>query len=151
MVVYLYKKGRQTMKNTITTIAMFILSILSVKAQQTYVLDSILVFKYQNSHGLNSREFLGYSTGQYKITLSPDMDSMVTLNINTNEQFKEKIVSVESNNIFGDTTYNIKSRVDGQEFKIILTINLNGEKYLLSKIEVGSKTVGWECKQKRTE
>ena len=139
------------MKNTITTIAMFILSILSVKAQQTYVLDSILVFKYQTSHGLNSREFLGYSTGQYKITLSPDMDSMVTLNINTNEQFKEKIVSVESNNIFGDTTYNIKSRVDGQEFKIILTINLNGEKYLLSKIEVGSKTVGWECKQKRTE
>jgi hypothetical protein len=79
------------------------------------------------------------------------MDSMVTLNINTGEQFKEKIVSVESNNIFGDTTYNIKSRVDGQEFKIILTINLKGKKYLLSKIEVGTKTVGWECKQKRTE
>jgi hypothetical protein len=139
------------MKNIITTIAMFILSVLNVKAQQTYVLDSILVFKYQTSQGLDSREFLGYSTGQYKITLSPNMDSMVTLNINTGEQFKEKIVSVESNNIFGDTTYNIKSRVDGQEFKIILTINLKGEKYFLSKIEVGTKTVGWECKQKRTE
>ena len=122
------------MKNIITTIAMFILSVLNVKAQQTYVLDSILVFKYQTSQGLDSREFLGYSTGQYKITLSPNMDSMVTLNINTGEQFKEKIVSVESNNIFGDTTYNIKSRVDGQEFKIILTINLKGEKIIAAHL-----------------
>lgn len=139
------------MKNVLVTITSIILSILSVKAQQTYVLDSMLVFRYQTSQGLNSREFLGYSTGQYKITLSPDMDSMVTLNTNTGEQFKEKIVSVESNNPFGDTTYNIKSRVEGQEFKIILTMNSKGEKYLLCKQEVGPKTVGWECKQKRTE
>jgi len=139
------------MKNSITTITIFIMSILSGKAQQTYLLDSILVFKYQTSQGLNSREFLGYSTGQYKITLSPDMDSMLTLNINSGEQFKEKIVSVEFNNPFGDTTYNIKSRVDGQEFKIILTINSKGEKHILSRINVGPKTVGWECKQKRTE
>ena len=141
------------MKNILVTIASVILSIVSVKAQapQTFLLDSMLVFEYQTSQGINSREFLGYSTGQYKITLSPDMDSMVTLNIKTGKQFKEEIVSVETNNLFGDTTYNIKSRVEGQEFKIILTMNLKGEKYLLSKQEVGPKTVGWECKQKRTE
>jgi len=141
------------MKNVLVTIASVILSIVSVKAQtpQTFLLDSMLVFEYQTSQGINSREFLGYSTGQYKITLSPDMDSMVTLNIKTGKQFKEEIVSVETNNLFGDTTYNIKSRVEGQEFKIILTMNLKGEKYLLSKQEVGPKTVGWECKQKRTE
>ena len=141
------------MKNILVTIASVILSIVSVKAQapQTFLLDSMLVFEYQTSQGINSREFLGYSTGQYKITLSPDMDSMVTLNIKTGKQFKEEIVSVETNNLFGDTTYNIKSRVEGQEFKIILTMNLKGEKYLLSKQKVGPKTVGWECKQKRTE
>ena len=141
------------MKNVLVTIASVILSIVSVKAQapQTFLLDSMLVFEYQTSQGINSREFLGYSTGQYKITLSPDMDSMVTLNIKTGKQFKEEIVSVETNNLFGDTTYNIKSRVEGQEFKIILTMNLKGEKYLLSEQEVGPKTVGWECKQKRTE
>lgn len=139
------------MKNVLVTITSIILSIVSVKAQQTFLLDSMLVFEYQTSQGLNSREFLGYSTGQYKITLSPDMDSMVTLNTNTGERFKEKIVSVESNNPFGDTTYNIKSRVEGQEFKIILTMNSKGEKYLLCKQEVGLKTIGWECKQKRTE
>lgn len=111
----------------------------------------MLVFEYQTSQGINSREFLGYSTGQYKITLSPNMDSMVTLNIKSGKQFKEEIVSVETNNLFGDTTYNIKSRVEGQEFKIILTMNLKGEKYLLCKEKVGPKTVGWECKQKRTE
>lgn len=141
------------MKNILITIASVILSIVSVKAQapQTFLLDSMLVFKYQTSQGLNSREFLGYSSGQYKITLSPNMDSMVTMNINTGEQFKEKIVSVESNNPFGDTTYNIESRIEGQKFKIILTMNLKGEKYLLCKQEVGNKTVGWEYKQKRTE
>ena len=141
------------MKNVLVTIASVILSIVSVKAQapQTFLLDSMLVFEYQTSQGINSREFLGYSTGQYKITLSPNMDSMVTLNIKSGKQFKEEIVSVETNNLFGDTTYNIKSRVEGQEFKIILTMNLKGEKYLLSKQEVGPKTVGWECKQKRTE
>ena len=141
------------MKNVLVTIASVILSIVSVKAQapQTFLLDSMLVFKYQTSQGLNSREFLGYSSGQYKITLSPNMDSMVTMNINTGELFKEKIVSVESNNPFGDTTYNIESRIEGQKFKIILTMNLKGEKYLLCKQEVGNETVGWEYKQKRTE
>jgi|SRR6056300_1402024 hypothetical protein len=141
------------MKNVLVTIASVILSIVSVKAQapQTFLLDSMLVFEYQTSQGINSREFLGYSTGQYKITLSPNMDSMVTLNIKSGKQFKEEIVSVETNNLFGDTTYNIKSRVEGQEFKIILTMNLKGEKYLLCKEKVGPKTVGWECKQKRTE
>ena len=48
MVVYLYKKGRQTMKNIITTIAMFILTI-TAQAQ---------VYQFQHTSGLNSMEVL---------------------------------------------------------------------------------------------
>ena len=47
MVVYLYKKGRQTMKNIITTIAMFILTITAQAQNRMYVnfgtnLESVL-------------------------------------------------------------------------------------------------------------
>jgi hypothetical protein len=48
MVVYLYKKGRQTMKNIITTIAMFILTI-TAQAQDTVILDSMYFFKHDRN------------------------------------------------------------------------------------------------------
>ena len=44
MVVYLYKKGRQTMKNIITTIAMFILTITA--QAQVYKLEKFYNFKH---------------------------------------------------------------------------------------------------------
>jgi hypothetical protein len=44
MVVYLYKKGRQTMKNIITTIAMFILAITA--QAQVYKLEKFYNFKH---------------------------------------------------------------------------------------------------------
>jgi hypothetical protein len=51
MVVYLYKKGRQTMKNIITTIAMFILTITA--QAQTITTDSF----YQFTHDTNISTF----------------------------------------------------------------------------------------------
>jgi hypothetical protein len=47
MVVYLYKKGRQTMKNIITTIAMFILTITA--QAQTITTDSFYTFTHDTT------------------------------------------------------------------------------------------------------
>ena len=49
MVVYLYKKGRQTMKNIITTIAMFILTIGAQAQTYTVKVDTIYTFKHDKS------------------------------------------------------------------------------------------------------
>jgi hypothetical protein len=56
MVVYLYKKGRQTMKNIITTIAMFIL-VINANAQ-TYKMNTFYRFthssEYNTMYALNN-------------------------------------------------------------------------------------------------
>ena len=49
MVVYLYKKGTQTMKNIITTIAMFILTIGAQAQAYTVSVDTIYTFKHDKS------------------------------------------------------------------------------------------------------
>ena len=49
MVVYSYKKGRQTMKNIITTIAMFILTITAQAQTYTVKVDTIYTFKHDKS------------------------------------------------------------------------------------------------------
>lgn len=49
MVVYLYKKGTQTMKNIITTIAMFILTIAAQAQTFTVKVDTIYTFKHDKS------------------------------------------------------------------------------------------------------
>ena len=49
MVVYLYKKGTQTMKNIITTIAMFILTIVAQAQTFTVKVDTIYTFKHDKS------------------------------------------------------------------------------------------------------
>ena len=56
MVVYLYKKGRQTMKNIITTIAIFILTITA--QAQTFVFQCKGVYNFEHTSGLNSMEVL---------------------------------------------------------------------------------------------
>ena len=56
MVVYLYKKGRQTMKNIITTIAMFILTITA--QAQTFVFQCKGFYRFEHTSGLNSMEVL---------------------------------------------------------------------------------------------
>ena len=56
MVVYLYKKGRQTMKNIITTIAMFILTIAA--QAQVYQFHCKDFYRFEHTSGLNSMEVL---------------------------------------------------------------------------------------------
>jgi hypothetical protein len=56
MVVYLYKEGRQTMKNIITTIAMFILTITA--QAQVYQFHCKGFYNFEHTSGLNSMEVL---------------------------------------------------------------------------------------------
>jgi hypothetical protein len=56
MVVYSYKKGRQTMKNIITTIAMFILTITA--QAQVYQFHCKGFYNFEHTSGLNSMEVL---------------------------------------------------------------------------------------------
>jgi hypothetical protein len=70
MVVYLYKKGRQTMKNIITTIAMFIL-VLNAKAQVIkFEFDTIQYFELQKGKTLKENvdqkliNYMGFGYGR---------------------------------------------------------------------------------------
>jgi len=142
------------MKNTLVTITSVILSIVSVKAQapQTFLLDSMLVFEYNALDGMESRNFLGYSSGKYKITLGSNMDSMVTVNINTGNVLKQKILSVNEN--IGSTSYTIETNDGKSKFEIIFTKNSKGVEYIVSQEienEDSLNIIGWEQKQKRTE
>ena len=142
------------MKNVLVTIASVILSIVSVKAQtpQTFLLDSMLVFEYNAPDGMESRNFLGYVPKTYTITLSPTMDSMVTVNVNTGNVLKEKILSVDEN--IGSTSYTIKRNDGKSKFEILFTKNSKGVEYIVSQEienEDSFNIIGWEQKQKRTE
>jgi len=57
MVVYLYKKGRQTMKNIITTIAMFILTITA--QAQTYKMGNMVEKTFENTMEYFQADSLG--------------------------------------------------------------------------------------------
>jgi hypothetical protein len=57
MVVYLYKKGRQTMKNIITTIAMFILTITA--QAQTYKMGKMVEKTFENTMEYFQADSLG--------------------------------------------------------------------------------------------
>ena len=81
MVVYLYKKGRQTMKNIITTIAMFILTIAA--QGQTITTDSF----YQFTHDTTISTFeaseknqcvnIGWVVGKTKYEVFEDSKTIV--------------------------------------------------------------------------
>jgi len=81
MVVYLYKKGRQTMKNIITTIAMFILTIAA--QAQTITTDSF----YQFTHDTTISTFeaseknqcvnIGWVVGKTKYEVFEDSKTIV--------------------------------------------------------------------------
>ena len=81
MVVYLYKKGRQTMKNIITAIAMFILTITA--QAQTITTDSF----YQFTHDTNISTFeaseknqcvnIGWVVGKTKYEVFEDSKTIV--------------------------------------------------------------------------
>ena len=81
MVVYLYKKGRQTMKNIITAIAMFILTIAA--QAQTITTDSF----YQFTHDITISTFeaseknqcvnIGWVVGKTKYEVFEDSKTIV--------------------------------------------------------------------------
>ena len=142
------------MKNVLVTIASVILSIVSVKAQapQTFLLDSMLVFEYNALDGMENRNFLGYVPKTYTITLSPTMDSMVTVNLNTGYILKEEIISVDER--VGSTSYTIKRNDGKSKFEVLFIKNSKGVDYIVSQEienEDGFNIVGWEQKQKRTD
>lgn len=140
------------MKNILLTITTLILSIVNVNAQQTFLLDSMLVFEYNALDGMESRNFLGYSSGKYKITLGLNMDSMVTVNIKTGNTIKQRILSVDENT--SSTSYTIERNDGKSKFEILFTKNSKGVDYIVSREIDNEDTfniVGWEQKQKRTE
>jgi len=142
------------MKNILITIVSVVLSIVNVKAQspQTFLLDSMLVFEYNALDGMESRNFLGYSSGEYKITLGLNMDSMVTVNVKTGNTIKQRILSVDEN--MNSTSYTIERNDGKSKFEILFTKNSKGINYIVSREienEDSFNIVGWEQKQKRTE
>ena len=140
------------MKNILLTITTLILSIVNVNAQQTFLLDSMLVFEYNALDGMESRNFLGYSSGEYKITLGSNMDSMVTVNVKTGNTIKQRILSVDEN--MNSTSYTIERNDGKSKFEILFTKNSKGINYIVSREienEDSFNIVGWEQKQKRTE
>jgi hypothetical protein len=79
MVVYLYKKGRQTMKNIITAIAMFIL-VINANAQ-TYKMNAFYGFthssKYNTMYALNNDLDTKLPSTRGDVILSIDSDSHI--------------------------------------------------------------------------
>jgi len=77
MVVYLYKKGRQTMKNIITTIAMFILTITA--QAQTITTDSFYQFTHDttistfDASDKNQCKNIGWVVGKTKYDIFEDL------------------------------------------------------------------------------
>lgn len=102
MVVYLYKKGRQTMKNIITTIAMFILTITA--QAQTYKMGNMVEKTFENTMEYFQADSLG---------LTKVVDSIFT----------------QSDVFVGKDNVTFKSKQNKKVFKITETIlvseNLN--------------------------
>ncbi len=81
MVVYLYKKGRQTMKNIITTIAMFILTITA--QAQTITTDSFYQFTHDTTISTfdasekNQCKNIGWVVGKTKYEIFEDSKTII--------------------------------------------------------------------------
>jgi hypothetical protein len=84
MVVYLYKKGRQTMKNIITTIAMFILTItaqaqiVTVKADSFYHFKHSLDISTDEAVQTKNYTFIDYKVGQAEFKFD-EVNKMVSI------------------------------------------------------------------------
>jgi hypothetical protein len=134
MVVYLYKKGRQTMKNIITTIAMFILTI-TVQAQAPqyenvhYTLDSVMTANKIFYVGAKDRkdevQLLDsfqkvYSDGSFYII--PDVDKLPKLFDKTNIKYETIGDESQANNYFDNSDvmgYKTFDLADGSQLIVI--------------------------------
>jgi len=135
MVVYSYKKGRQTMKNIITTIAMFILTI-TAQAQKVYKFEKF--YNYQHNSllvspfAVNNDEDSSLGSGLAKCKMTIYTDKIVIKNKKMKQTFVYTIDSVE--NVFGTeyVVYYTKNK------------NLGNDEFTFYLIKDGNKTFIYE-------
>jgi hypothetical protein len=107
MVVYLYKKGRQTMKNIITTIAMFILTI-TVQAQSvSYKMNAFYGFthnaKYNTMYALNNDLETKLPSSRGDVVLTIDTASRI-MSLNDIENGKVSKYFIKKKEVLGENT-----------------------------------------------
>jgi len=99
MVVYLYKKGRQTMKNIITTIAMFILTI-TAQAQSVYKFENFYNYKHlsiwESPYAVNNDMDSNLGSGMAKCEMTLENKTITIKNYTSKNTFTYNIVSVEN-------------------------------------------------------
>jgi hypothetical protein len=99
MVVYLYKKGRQTMKNIITTIAMFILTI-GAQSQSVYNFDKFYNYKHnsiwESPYAVNNDMDSNLGSGIAKCQMTLVNKTITIKNFTSKSFFTYNIVSVEN-------------------------------------------------------
>jgi len=99
MVIYLYKKGRQTMKNIITTIAMFILTI-GAQSQSVYNFDKFYNYKHnsiwESPYAVNNDMDSNLGSGIAKCQMTLANKTITIKNFTSKSFFTYNIVSVEN-------------------------------------------------------
>lgn len=98
MVVYSYKKGRQTMKNIITTIAMFILTITA--QAQVYKFENFYNYKHlsiwESPYAVNNDMDSNLGSGMAKCEMTLANKTITIKNFTSKSSFTYNIVSVEN-------------------------------------------------------
>lgn len=107
MVVYLYKKGRQTMKNIITTIAMFILTITAQAQSVSYKMNAFYGFthnsKYNTMYALNNDLETKLPSTRGDVVLTIDSASRI-LSLNDIENGKVSKYFIKKKEVLGENT-----------------------------------------------
>ena len=134
MVVYLYKKGRQTMKNIITTIAMFILTItaqaqiLTVKADSFYHFKHSLDISTDEAVQTKNYTFIDYKVGQVEFKFN-EAEKMVLITFSNGNQDFAFIDSM--------------SKFDNGEINYFVTFSQNNVKGYYSLSSLRERNVLW--------
>jgi hypothetical protein len=107
MVVYLYKKGRQTMKNIITTIAMFILTITAQAQSVSYKMNAFYGFthnsKYNTMYALNNDLETKLPSTRGDVVLTIDSASRI-MSLNDIENGKVSKYFIKKKEVLGENT-----------------------------------------------
>jgi hypothetical protein len=107
MVVYLYKKGRQTMKNIITTIAMFILTITAQAQSVSYKMNAFYGFthnaKYNTMYALNNDLETKLPSSRGDVVLTIDTSSRI-MSLNDIENGKVSKYFIKKKEVLGENT-----------------------------------------------
>jgi len=107
MVVYLYKKGRQTMKNIITTIAMFILAITAQAQSVSYKMNAFYGFthnaKYNTMYALNNDLETKLPSSRGDVVLTIDTASRI-MSLNDIENGKVSKYFIKKKEVLGENT-----------------------------------------------